>query len=230
MRKNPTRKERILQTHKEEKTLRYISKTYNLPFKIEDDKDGFKSKTPTLFFGHMNAHEIFTLFRSMGFRVLHLFEDTYLVSSYREVRPDVWEGFAFDIFLWQKKIITQHSYPSPFFEDGKTIQNAWEMINRPPTQEQIEEACLQIAGHENRGKLTDEEARKIGDLLFFYGYRRGATSSIADTLECGYGELNEHGFWEFPCTNKPDERELENNLEDPETRAKRTQLIEILRS
>lgn len=37
------------------------------------------------------------------------------------------------------------------------------------------------------------------------GHGCGTTTSVAETLEFGYGDLDFNGFWEIPCTKKEGE-------------------------
>jgi len=41
-------------------------------------------------------------------------------------------------------------------------------------------------------------AERIGIHKFLRGEKVGVTTSIADTIEYGYGELDVNGFWEYP--------------------------------
>lgn len=51
-----------------------------------------------------------------------------------------------------------------------------------------------------RGSMRLEDATRedIAAFLHAVGERPCFSNSIADTLTCGYGQLDDYGFWEFP--------------------------------
>lgn len=54
---------------------------------------------------------------------------------------------------------------------------------------QIDELLQEIQEHRNT---------KQGIILFLSGRQIGVSTSIADTITYGYGELDFNGYWQFP--------------------------------
>ena len=47
-------------------------------------------------------------------------------------------------------------------------------------------------------KLRTVEAERVGLLRLISGEQIGVSTSIADTITYGYGDLDFNGFWEYP--------------------------------
>lgn len=43
----------------------------------------------------------------------------------------------------------------------------------------------------------------IGTILYYLGFKHGATTDIGENLSLGYGKLDDYGFWQYPIRIKP---------------------------
>lgn len=60
--------------------------------------------------------------------------------------------------------------------------------------------CEAKFGHKNFEMLNELDIRRLGNDLFRLGFEPSASTNIADQINYGYGELDEHGFWQIPVS------------------------------
>jgi len=66
----------------------------------------------------------------------------------------------------------------------------------------LNDGYITIVEPENVPKPKIDWHEKAAIILYYLGFKHGATHNICEELSLGFGELDDNGFWEYPIPNK----------------------------